>query len=60
MGTKEKDKENRIVLLKLSLYCIALWILMFMLIVLKIDVSMIGAKASWQNIRQLLLPILFQ
>lgn len=35
MGTE--DKDNRIILLKLSLYCISLWILMFMLIVLKID-----------------------
>lgn len=52
MDTKEKDKENGIVLLKLSLYCISLWILMFMLIVLKIDVSMIGTKAIWQTIKQ--------
>lgn len=34
MVIEEKDKDSRIVLLKLSLYCISLWILMFMLIVL--------------------------
>ena len=47
MRTKEKD--NGIVLLKLSLYCISLWILMFMLIVLKIDVSMLSGKIEWNT-----------
>ena len=39
----EKKKSNR-VLLKVSLYFMSLWSLMAILIVLKIDVSMIGKK----------------
>ena len=38
-GIKMEQKENSVILLKLSLYCISLWLLMFMLIVLKFDVS---------------------
>lgn len=41
-----KKNENGIVLLKLSLYCISLWILMLMLIVFKIDVSKMSIKPS--------------
>lgn len=47
-----RSEDKGIVLLKLSLYCISLWILMFMLIVLKIDVSMINKKMglnAWKN-----------
>lgn len=49
-----EDKDNGIVLLKLSLYCISLWILMFMLIVLKIDVSMIHEKNSIETLKEFL------
>ena len=49
-----EDKDNGIVLLKLSLYCISLWILMFMLIVLKIDVSMIHEKSSIETLKEFL------
>ena len=47
-----RSEDKGIVLLKLSLYCISLWILMFMLIVLKMDVSMINKKMglnAWKN-----------
>lgn len=54
MVTEEKDKDSGIVLLKLSLYCISLWILMFMLIVLKIDVSMIGEKNGLNTLKEFL------
>lgn len=54
MVTEEKDKDSGIVLLKLSLYCISLWILMFMLIVLKIDVSMIGEKIGLNTMKEFL------
>ncbi len=54
MGTKEKDEDKGVVLLKLSLYCISLWILMFMLIVLKIDVSMIGKKIGVNTLKEFL------
>lgn len=54
MVTEEKDKDSGIVLLKLSLYCISLWILMFMLIVLKIDVSMIGEKIGLNTLKEFL------
>lgn len=49
---KTKEKDNGIVLLKLSLYCISLWILMFMLIVLKIDVSMLSGKIGWNTLKE--------
>lgn len=54
METREKNRGNRIVLLKLSLYCISLWILMFMLIVLKMDVSAMNNGASWQTFGKLI------
>ena len=50
MRTREKEEDKGTVLLKLSLYCISLWILMFMLIVLKIDVSMINKKMKLHTI----------
>ena len=40
--------EIKIVLLKLSLYCISLWILMFILIVLKIDIPEFTDKSKLQ------------
>ena len=57
MRTKEKD--NGIVLLKLSLYCISLWILMFMLIVLKIDVSMLSGKIEWNTLKDFICANVF-
>lgn len=48
---KSKDNEKGIILLKLSLYCISLWILMFMLIVLKIDVSMFCSGINWESFK---------
>ena len=57
MRTKEKD--NGIVLLKLSLYCISLWILMFMLIVLKIDVSMLSGKIEWKTLKDFICANVF-
>lgn len=46
--------ENKIVLLKLSLYCISLWILMFMLIVLKIDIPEFSDKSKLQIVIEFL------
>lgn len=59
MGMEEKDKDNGIVLLKLSLYCISLWILMFMLIVLKMDVSMMGEKSGLKALKEFLCTNMF-
>ena len=59
MVIEEKDKDSGIVLLKLSLYCISLWILMFMLIVLKIDVSMIDAKHGLNTLKEFLCANIF-
>ncbi|RGM47927.1 hypothetical protein DXC13_09810 [Agathobacter rectalis] len=59
MVIEEKDKDSRIVLLKLSLYCISLWILMFMLIVLKIDVSMIDEKNGLNTLKEFLCANIF-
>lgn len=47
---KEQKEENRITLLKLSLYLISLWILLFMLIVLKLDVTNLPKKFAWNSI----------
>jgi len=55
MDTREMDRENGIVLLKLSLYCISLWILMFMLIVLKIDVSALKTEMNWQAFKEFIM-----
>lgn len=49
-NNKEKDKT----LLKLSLYCISLWLLMFMLIVLKADSSALNSGISWHTFLLLL------
>lgn len=46
----EDTKEKNYDLMKLSLYLISLWILFFMLIVLKIDVSSIPFKINMYNI----------
>lgn len=46
--TYMERKEKGTTLLKLSLYCISLWLLMFMLIVLKADVSMLSGALSIQ------------
>ena len=48
MKKKCNRSENNIVLLKLSLYCISLWILMFMLIVLKINIPEFTDKGKLQ------------
>lgn len=50
MKKKVNCNEKGIILLKLSLYCISLWILMFMLIVLKIDIPEITDKSKLQII----------
>lgn len=44
-NVNQDGNENKILLLKLSLYCISLWILMFMLIVLKIEIPEVGEKS---------------
>lgn len=50
------DKEsNRILILKLSLYLISLWILLFMLIVLKVNLE----KLVWPMTRNLLKELIF-
>ena len=59
MNTRENAREDGIVLLKLSLYCISLWILMFMLIVLKIDVSILGTNISWQTFKYFIASNIF-
>lgn len=59
MNTRENAREDGIVLLKLSLYCISLWILMFMLIVLKIDVSILGTNISWQTFKYFITSNIF-
>ena len=48
----EKTKDKKAILLKLSLYMISLWLLFFMLIVLKIDVSDIPFEFSSNNIQR--------
>lgn len=47
----EDSKDRKAILLKLSLYMISLWILFFMLIVLKIDVSDIPFEITYDNIK---------
>ena len=59
METEERNEDNGIVMLKLSLYCISLWILMFMLIVLKIDVSMVGKKNGLDALKEFLCTNMF-
>lgn len=44
------DKEKNYDLMKLCLYLISLWILFFMLIVLKIDISLVPFKINVNNI----------
>ena len=39
MKERADKKDNKIVILKLSLYLISLWMLLFMLIILKADVT---------------------
>lgn len=43
----KKQNENGVTTLKLCLYLISLWILLFMLIVLKADMSEIGCNMTW-------------
>lgn len=57
MEIEQKDKG--ILLLKLSLYCISLWILMFMLIVLKLDVSMISKKNGFHTLKEFFFTNMF-
>lgn len=45
------NKRQNTDLMKLSLYLISLWILFFMLIILKIDLSMIPFKIKWDNVK---------
>ena len=45
---KEQD-ENKIVILKLCLYLISLWLLLFMLIILKADLSRIAHNMTWKT-----------
>lgn len=56
---KQNRDGKRIVLLKLSLYCISLWILMFMLIVLKIEIPEFGDKSKLQIVLEFLLNNVF-
>ena len=58
-GDRRKKEDNGIVMLKLSLYCISLWILIFMLIVLKIDVSMICEKNGLDILKEFLCANMF-
>lgn len=53
-GDLEDSKDRRVILLKLSLYMISLWILFFMLIVLKVDVSDIPFEVNCNNIKSFL------
>lgn len=46
----EDSKDGKAILLKLSLYMISLWILFFMLVVLKVDVSEIPFEINYYNI----------
>ena len=50
----KNGKRQNADLMKLSLYLISLWILFFMLIVLKLDVSTIPFKMNWNNIADFL------
>lgn len=54
MKKKLNRNEYKIVLLKMSLYCISLWILMFMLIVLKIDIPEFTDKGKLQILLEFL------
>lgn len=42
----ERKEQNKTILLKLSLYLISLWILLFMLIVLKVDISEVSLQMT--------------
>ena len=48
----QKEEEKKIVLFKLSLYLISLWILFFMLIVLKVDISDVPFEITQKNIER--------
>ena len=55
----ETANDKKTILLKLSLYMISLWILFFMLIVLKIDVSDIPCEINCNNIKRLVCKNIF-
>lgn len=55
----ETANDKKTILLKLSLYMISLWILFFMLIVLKIDVSDIPCEINCSNIKRLFCKNIF-
>lgn len=54
MKKERNPNEYKIVLLKISLYCISLWILMFMLIVLKLDIPEFKDKGKLQILLEFL------
>lgn len=55
----EKTKDRKAILLKLSLYMISLWILFFMLIVLKFDTIDISFEINCANIKHFILKNIF-
>lgn len=55
----ETANDKKTILLKLSLYMISLWILFFMLIVLKIDVSNIPCEINCSTIKRLFCKNIF-
>lgn len=55
----ENSKDRKAILLKLSLYMISLWILFFMLIVLKINVSDIPFEINCMNIKHFIWENIF-
>lgn len=55
----ETANDKKTILLKLSLYMISLWILFFMLIVLKVDVSDIPFKINCSNIKRFIYKNIF-
>lgn len=55
----ETANDKKTILLKLSLYMISLWILFFMLIVLKVDVSDIPFKIKCSNIKRFIYKNIF-
>lgn len=55
----ETANDKKTILLKLSLYMISLWILFFMLIVLKVDVSDIPCEINCSNIKRFVCENIF-
>ena len=47
---EENQEGNQVLFLKVSLYLMSLWILMFMLLVLKVDVSCFSFKMTKEDV----------